>query len=196
MPIGAADPGAACIVEQDKLPAKLVLIRSNALAKNAKPLVTVALLHISQHLIVRSVLFDDINHVLEHRRFARALWDGTRRHVRARRQQRGFHRGMAIVAQHRFGVFAQPGLSRHRDDGNGSKMLVTIEFDPVSRCEALARPDALEVRNAKAIMFRIHSNCRGIPASRDQPSQCGAPWVKAHHGDRILRAVANVEPFA
>ena len=55
-----------------------MLIGRNAVAENAERRHPAAFGHVAQYLVIGAVFFDDIDHVLEHRRFADALRYGLR----------------------------------------------------------------------------------------------------------------------
>ena len=83
MAFGAVDPRAVGVVEQHELAADLVLVGGDVFAEDAQVLAAVALRHVTEHLIVRTVFLDDIDHVLDRGRLADALRYRTRFGIRS-----------------------------------------------------------------------------------------------------------------
>ena len=61
-----------------------MLVRCNAIAINAERTLTVAFFYIAQHLVVCSVLFNDVDHVFNDRRFTNSVGHRFRRNAFAR----------------------------------------------------------------------------------------------------------------
>ncbi|MCZ7640843.1 MAG: hypothetical protein M5U12_35175 [Verrucomicrobia bacterium] len=74
--VGAEDAGAIGVVEDHELADELVLVRSDAFAKDAKARVAPALGQRAEDLVVGPVLLDDVDDVLDEARLADALGDG------------------------------------------------------------------------------------------------------------------------
>ena len=64
------------IIQQHKLTRQLVVVGRGPLGKQAELRIAIALRKIAQHLIVSSVLFDDVKTVLERACLARLQWNG------------------------------------------------------------------------------------------------------------------------
>ena len=75
MAVGREDAAAVEVIEQHEVLGQLVLVGRHLFTVDAQSGVTFRTSDVSKHLIVRAVLFDDVQHVLEDRRLAVPLWD-------------------------------------------------------------------------------------------------------------------------
>ena len=66
---------------------ELVLIGCHVFAEDTQILLAVAVRNVAEHLIVRAILFDDVNHVLDEARLSDALRHGPGRRIRPRRRR-------------------------------------------------------------------------------------------------------------
>ncbi len=105
-PVGAQDAAAIGVVQQREFADELVLVRRDARAEGAEAGVAVAFLHVAENLVVRTVLLDDVNDVLEHARLADTFGNGLGGPVFARRQFR--------LRQQRITQVGQGGLRERR----------------------------------------------------------------------------------
>jgi len=196
MPVGAEQAGAIGVIEQHKLARQFVLIGGDSLAKNAQRRVAVALRHIAQHLVVRAVFLDDIDHMPEDARLAHPLGHGPGRLVGAR--------GAGGLAQQRITQIRQRHarmrrqLARRGDihQRQGAAVLQAVVVGVFGRVQAFGRGHAFQVGHVEFFALRIRRHGAGKPAHRDQAQQprVAGSQSKDRHG--ILGPVAGKETFA
>ena len=104
MAVGTAHAAAVEVVEQHELFGHLVLVWRDFAAEQDEAGVAFAGFDVAEDLIVRAIFFDDVDDVLEDRRLAVALGDGTGRSIGPRRGEGVDCFGVAIVCEDLFCV--------------------------------------------------------------------------------------------
>jgi len=196
--VGALDPGAVGVVQQDKLPGDPVLVGRELFAEDAEAGVTVAFGHVAENLVVGAVFLDDVDDVLEHAGLAHALGNGPRGLVRARREQRFGEPWVTDVAQGGLGLHGELAPGGDGNERKRAEKVFGVEFGGFAGSEAFGRADAAHVGDAEAPPPGIELKGGGEPADRDQAKDfrgiLGGGEFDDRHG--VLGAVADVEPVS
>src|SRR5260370_30485133 len=95
------------IVEQHELPGELVVIGGDFLAEDGEARVAVALTEISQHLVVRAIFLDDVEHVLDGRPNADVAGNNS-----GRRRSLGGYELIVVIRRIVIYLFGPPALVR------------------------------------------------------------------------------------
>ena len=74
MAIGGVPAGGIEIIQQHKLLGQAVLVRGNGFPEHGERWISVAFGNVAEHLVIRAVLFDDVDNVLERRVLRGGPW--------------------------------------------------------------------------------------------------------------------------
>ena len=198
MAVGALHTATEGVVEQYELARQFVLVRRHLGPEDAQAGVAVALRQVAQHLVIRPVLLDDVDDVLEHAGLAHALGHRPGGLTRARRQPRFGDLRIAHVDQGGGGQRREFLVRGQRQQRERSEKVLRVQFHGRVLLENLRRADAFDVGDSERVALGVKRHRAGEPADRDQAEHLGLALLRVEpdHGDGVLRAVAHEEPAA
>ncbi len=173
-----------------------MLVRRHPLAEDAEGGVAVALRHVTQHLVVRPVLLDDVDDVLEEAGLADALGDRHGGNAGAGREERpGDALAMIVLPNGR----GESGKVRGRGDGNEGERAVILMGVESGAAGQLVGPSgrlqALDVGDAKLPEAVMQDDRSGEPADGNEPKKLRGPAGRLEFDDRhgVLGPVGDVK---
>src|SRR5689334_14619506 len=186
------------VIEQHELLHDRVLIRRDVAAEQNQAGIAIAFRNIAENLVVRAVLLDDVEHVLDGGAFAGfggdhgiALEAGLEQQLVAVRR----------VLNHLFGVFAQLGAVGSIDEGEQSGQVVAVVHEPAlnlfadrTRDVIGTGPQALAAADQDPLAIRSAGDRGRIPAGRDEAAHFALTAIRyRNHGYAVVIGVGDIE---